>query len=132
MDNEIRRIEVVAAIIRRDGLYLATQRGYGRFEGLWEFPGGKIEPGENPREALAREIREELDTEVTVEELFRIKEYDYPDFHLTLQCFFCSLHEGVEPRLLEHKSARWMRAEELPTLKWLPADEDIIRELPRL
>lgn len=132
MDKNIRCIEVVAAIIRRDGLYLATQRGYGRFEGFWEFPGGKIEAGEEPREALAREIREELDTEVTVGEPFRVKEYDYPDFHLTLHCFLCSLPTGVEPRLLEHKSARWMRAEELPTLKWLPADEDIIRELPRL
>lgn len=87
----MKQIEVVAAIIRREGLYFATQRGYGEFEGMWEFPGGKIEPGEEPEGALVREIREELDVEVTVEELFCVREFEYPRFRLKLHCYFCSL-----------------------------------------
>lgn len=126
----MKKIEVVAAIIRRDGRYFATQRGYGEFEGMWEFPGGKIEPGEEPRDALVREIHEELAVEVTVGELFRVREFDYPKFHLTLHCFFCLLPGGMEPRLLEHKAGRWLTANELAALPWLPADEEIIRELP--
>lgn len=127
--REMKRIEVVAAIVRRQGRYLATQRGYGEFEGLWEFPGGKIEPGEEPREALRREMREEMDVEVEVVELHCVKEFDYPSFHLVLRCFLCSLPDGVEPKLLEHKAAAWLTASELRGLRWLPADEEIIRGL---
>lgn len=128
----MKRIEVVAAIIRREGLYLATQRGYGAFEGMWEFPGGKIEPGENPQEALVREIREELDTDIRVGELFCVREFDYPDFHLALHCYLCALPDGAEPALLEHKAAKWLDAKGLSTLQWLPADEEIIQALLRL
>lgn len=128
----MKRIEVVAAIIRREGLYLATQRGYGAFEGMWEFPGGKIEPGENPREALVREIREELDSDIRVGELFCVREFDYPDFHLVLHCYLCALPDGAEPALLEHKAAKWLDAKGLTTLQWLPADEEIIQALLRL
>ena len=128
-DVKSKRVEVVAAIIRRHGKYLATQRGYGEFEGLWEFPGGKIEPGEEPREALRREMREEMAVEVTVGELHCVREFDYPSFHLVLRCYLCSLPEDVEPQLLEHKSAAWLTASELKKLRWLPADEEIIRGL---
>jgi len=125
----MKKIEVVAAIIRRNGLYFATQRGYGEFEGMWEFPGGKIEPGEEPKEALVREIREELAVEVMIGDFFCVREFDYPDFHLTLHCYFCGLAEGDEPTLLEHKAGRWLPADALAGLAWLPADEEIIRKL---
>lgn len=125
----MKQIEVVAAIIRREGMYFATQRGYGEFEGMWEFPGGKIESGEEPEAALAREIREELDVEVTVEELFCVREFEYPRFWLRLHCYFCSLSGNDEPRLLEHKAGCWLPARELGRLRWLPADEEIIDRL---
>lgn len=124
-------VEVAAAIIRRNGLYFATQRSYGEFAGMWEFPGGKLEPGEEPRQALAREIREELDVEVIVGDLFCVREFDYPGFHLVLHCFLCELPEGTEPKLLEHKASEWLSAENLGRLPWLPADEEIIRDLGR-
>ncbi len=127
----MKTIEVVAAIIRREGLYFVTQRSYGEFAGMWEFPGGKIEPGEMPADALRREIREELDVEIVVGELFRVREFDYPSFHLVLHCFLCGLPAGADPKLIEHKAARWLPAKSLPTLRWLPADEDIIRDLAR-
>ncbi len=139
----MKTVEVVAAMIRREGLWYATQRGYGRFEGLWEFPGGKIEPGETPEEALRREIREELEVEINVGELLCTVEYDYPDFHLSMRCFLCTLpdadsrqpgHVGetLEPTLVEAKSARWTRPEDLPTLDWLPADWQIIPLLQKI
>lgn len=121
----MKTIEVVAAIIIRDGKIFATQRGYGEWKGWWEFPGGKIEPGECPQEALVREIREELDAEIEVGELLETVEWDYPDFHLKMHCFICSLvSESV--RLNEHEAAAWLTRETLRSVKWLPADEGLV------
>ena len=124
----MKTIEVVAAIIREGDRVLATQRGYGEFEGMWEFPGGKIEPGEEREEALKREIGEELAVEIEVEELVCTVEYDYPNFHLTMHCYFCSIVKGVV-ELLEHKSARWLRCDELNSVEWLPADVGVVNSL---
>ena len=121
----MKRIEVVAAVIRQGTRIFATQRGYGDFKDWWEFPGGKMEPGESPQEALLREIREELDAEVEVGELLRTVEYDYPAFHLTLHCFWCTL-AGETLRLNEHEAARWLSAAELGSVRWLPADEELM------
>ena len=124
----MKKIEVVAAILHRDGAYFATQRGYGEFEGMWEFPGGKIEPGESREVALKREIQEELGVDITIENLLCTTEYNYPSFHLTMHCYICSIEAG-EIVLREHKSARWLRPEELGSVEWLPADEDVISRL---
>ena len=124
-------IEVVAAILHRDGAYFATQRGYGEFEGMWEFPGGKIEPGESSEDALKREIQEELGVDIVIEDLICTTEYDYPSFHLTMHCYLCRVEAG-EIELREHKSARWLRPEELGSVEWLPADKDIISRLNNL
>lgn len=124
-------IEVVAAIIRRDKQILATQRGYGKWEGWWEFPGGKIEPGESRQQALVRELREELDTEIVIEKPLTTIDYDYPDFHLTMHCFLCRLGRGGIT-LKEHHAARWLDAHSLHTVQWLPADQDIIDLLTRM
>ena len=121
----MKKVEVVAAVIRRDDRIFATQRGYGDFKDWWEFPGGKIEPGECPREALVREIREELDAEVLVDSLLKTVEYDYPAFHLTLHCFWCTLI-GESLHLNEHEAARWLSAAELLSVRWLPADEELM------
>lgn len=121
----MKTIEVVAAIIHHDGAYFATQRGYGEFEGMWEFPGGKIEPGESQETALKREIQEELGVDITIGELLCTTEYDYPTFHLTMHCYLCSVASG-EIELREHKSAQWLTAETLDSVEWLPADEKII------
>lgn len=124
----MKTIEVVAAIIKKDDKYFATQRGYGDFEGGWEFPGGKMEPGETPQDALAREIKEELDADITVGELIETVEYDYPKFHLTMHCFLCELvSEHVV--LLEHEAAKWLSREELGSVDWLPADLSVINHL---
>ena len=121
----MKRIEVVAAVIRSEGRVFATQRGYGDFKDWWEFPGGKIEPGETAEEALAREIREELSAEITVERLLKTVDWDYPAFHLTLHCFLCSLSsDGMS--LNEHEAAKWLDAESIYSVKWLPADEDVL------
>jgi len=125
----MKTIEVVAAIITKDGKYFATQRGYGDFAGGWEFPGGKMEPGETPQEALVREIKEELDADITVGELIETVEYDYPKFHLTMHCFLCELVSD-HVVLLEHEAAKWLSREELDTVGWLPADLGLIRRLP--
>ena len=112
----MKRIEVVAAIIRKEGRIFATQRGYGEWKDWWEFPGGKMEPGETPEEALKREIREELSTEIRVDELLCTVEYDYPKFHLTLHCYLCSLvTEALH--LNEHEAARWLANDELDSSK---------------
>ena len=124
----MKQIEVVAAIIHHDGAYFATQRGYGEFEGMWEFPGGKIEPGESREDALKREIQEELGVDITIGELLCTTEYDYPTFHLTMHCYLCSVASG-EIELREHKSAQWLTAETLDTVEWLPADREIIAML---
>lgn len=124
----MKSIEVVAAIITKDGKYFATQRGYGDFAGGWEFPGGKMEPGETPQDALVREIKEELDADITVGELFETVEYDYPTFHLTMHCFLCELVSD-HVVLLEHDAAKWLSAEKLDSVDWLPADWGLIGHL---
>ena len=121
----MKAIEVVAAIIIKDGKVFATQRGYGQWQGWWEFPGGKIESGECPQEALVREIREELDAKIEVGDLLETIEWDYPDFHLTMHCFICSLlSESLH--LNEHEAATWLTKETLHSVKWLPADEVLL------
>lgn len=121
----MKTIRVVAAIIRDKGRIFATQRGYGPYKDGWEFPGGKIEPGETPEEALKREIREELDTEIEVGEPAGHIEYDYPEFHLSMDCFFCTLLSG-SLTLKEHEAARWLSPAELDSISWLPADRSLI------
>lgn len=127
----MKTIEVVAAIIIKGGKVFATQRGYGRWQGWWEFPGGKIEAGESPHEALAREIREELDAEIQVGKLLETVEWDYPDFHLTMHCFICSLI-SESMHLNEHEAAAWLTRETLHSVKWLPADEGLVDRISRL
>ena len=117
----MKTIEVVAAIIIKDGQVFATQRGYGDFKGWWEFPGGKTEAGESPKDALKREIREELDAEIQVKDLLETVEWDYPDFHLTMHCFICTLLSD-SLHLNEHQAAAWLTLETLKSVKWLPAD----------
>ena len=124
----MKRIEVVAAIIRRKGEVFATQRGYGDWKDWWEFPGGKMEPGETPEEALTREIREELSADINVDEFLCTVEYDYPKFHLTMHCFLCSLLTEAM-HLNEHEAARWLRKDELEIVGWLPADRVVIEKL---
>ena len=114
-------ISVVAAVIRRGDLVLATQRGYGDYKDWWEFPGGRGEPGETPAEALVREIREELDAEILVGDYITTVEYDYPAFHLSMACYWCSL-KADHLTLLEHEAAKWVKMEDLNQVKWLPAD----------
>ena len=124
----MKTIQVAAAVIQKEGRIFATQRGYGKWKGWWEFPGGKIEPGETPEQALKREIKEELNTVVQVGELADVIEYDYPDCHLTMYCYFCQVFSGTL-ELLEHESARWLAKGELDTVNWLPADVDFIQKL---
>ncbi len=116
---------MVAAVIRRDGAVFATQRGYGPYKDWWEFPGGKIEPGETPEAALVREIREELDAGIEVGDLLKTIEWDYPEFHLTLHCYMCSLLSDAL-HLNEHEAARWLTADTLRTVQWLPADDQLL------
>ena len=123
-----KNIEVVAAIIQSGGKYFTTQRGYGEWKDWWEFPGGKIEAGESHKEALQREIREELATEIEVGSLLTTVEYDYPKFHLTMHCYLCTV-VGGNLTLLEHEDARWLSKEDLDTVRWLPADRLIIELL---
>ena len=124
----MKTIEVVAAIIIKDSQAFATQRGYGEFQGWWEFPGGKIETGESPQEALKREINEELDADIQVNELLETVEWDYPNFHLTMHCFICNLlSESLH--LNEHEAAIWLNIENLRSVKWLPADEILLDKI---
>lgn len=118
---------VVCAVIMEQGKIFATQRGYGEFRDRWEFPGGKIEPGETPEQAIVREIREELNTTVEPVRLLDTVEEDYPAFHITMQCFLCRVKEG-SLELLEHEAARWLSREHLYDVDWLPADLDLVRE----
>ena len=122
----MKTIEVVAAIIfDEQGRIFATQRGYGEWKDWWEFPGGKMEAGETPQQALHREIHEELDAEIEIGPLLRTIDYDYPDFHLTMHCFRCTLATD-RLTLLEHEAAKWLAPSELHSVRWLPADEQII------
>ena len=124
----MKQIEVVAAIICKDDKIFATQRGYGEWKDWWEFPGGKMEVGETPEEALVREIREELSAEINVGELLTTVEYDYPKFHLTMHCYLCSLI-GEALHLNEHEAAKWLAKDELDSVKWLPADLELIQTI---
>lgn len=122
-------IEVVAAIIHdEEGRIFATQRGYGPMKDGWEFPGGKMESGETPEDALKREIWEELETRIEVEQLFETIDYDYPDFHITMHCYICKVESG-KLTLKEHEAARWLTKEQLSSINWLPADRSIIGHL---
>ena len=122
----MKRIEVAAAIIHdHQGRIFATQRGYGDWKDYWEFPGGKIEPAETPQQALTREIREELNTQITIERHVTTIEYDYPTFHLTMHCYLCTL-AGPSPTLKEHEAARWLPKDQLRSVRWLPADLTIL------
>ena len=121
-------IEVVAAIIIDKEKVFATQRGYGEFKDGWEFPGGKMEQGETPQQALMREIQEELDTEIEVGELLDTVEYDYPNFHLTMHCFLCTIKSG-DLVLKEHEAAKWLTKETIDSVDWLPADKGLIEKI---
>ena len=121
----MKTVKVVAAIIIHENKIFATQRGYGEFKDGWEFPGGKIEPGETPQKALVREIKEELDIEIEVKDFLETVEYDYPEFHLSMDCFFCTITSG-ELVLKEHEAAKWLTVETLDSVDWLPADQGLV------
>lgn len=127
----MKTIRVAAAVLRDGDKIFTTQRGYGEMKGGWEFPGGKIEPGETPEEAVKREIREELDTEIRVGELIDIVEYDYPSFHLSMDCFWCEVVSG-HLTLLEAEDAKWLTKEELGSVAWLPADVSLIEKIGKI
>lgn len=126
----MKTIKVVAAVIRSGDKVFATQRGYGEFEGGWEFPGGKIEPGETPEQALRREIKEELDTEIEVGERIDTVEYDYPKFHLSMDCFWCSIIHG-DLVLLEAEDSKWLTKDTLYSVEWLPADAGLVQKIEK-
>ena len=128
MSSTNKTIRVVAAIIADGDKYFVTQRGYGEWRGYWEFPGGKIEVGENPKEALRREIKEELDAEINVGNKLCTVEYDYPNFHLSMDCFLAKVNSGTLT-LKEHDAAKWLHRDELDSINWLPADEVVIKGL---
>lgn len=130
-DSKMKQIEVVAAIIHdAEGRIFATQRGNGDYKDWWEFPGGKMEAGETPEEALKREIWEELETRIVVERLVETVEWDYPQFHLTMHCYLCHVESG-HLELKEHEAAKWLRKDELESVNWLPADWDLVRKLKK-
>lgn len=130
MDTSRKTINVVAALIRDGKRVFATARGYGNYKGWWEFPGGKVEPGESPEDALVREIREELDSEISVDEYISTIEYDYSDFHLSMRCYWCSLISG-DLVLKEAEDAKWLDVETIDSVKWLPADITLIDEIKK-
>ena len=130
MENQKKTIHVVAAIIRKGDEVFATQRGYGNYKDWWEFPGGKIENGETPEKALTREIREELAADISVDKYLTTVEYDYPEFHLSMACYWCSVKEG-HLTLLEHEAASWLPLENLRQVNWLPADVLVIEEIEK-
>ena len=124
----MKTVNVVAAIIIKDKKIFATQRGYGEFKDGWEFPGGKVEKGETPENAIVREIKEELDTVIEVKEYFDTVEYDYPNFHLSMKCYICTVVSG-KLELLEHEAAKWLDKDSLDTVDWLPADLGLVDKL---
>ena len=126
----MKTIEVVAAIIRKGDYVFATQRGYGEWKDWWEFPGGKMEAGETPKESLVREIKEELDADISIGRLLDTIEWDYPTFHLTMQCYMCSLRNDAL-HLNEHEAARWLGADDLSSVNWLPADNQLLPLIER-
>jgi len=128
MSSERKVIRVVAAIIIDGDKVFSTQRGYGDFKGGWEFPGGKIEAGETPQDALIREIKEELDTDIEVGELLDTVEHDYPTFHLSMDCFICKIKSG-NLVLKEHEAAKWLTRDTLDSVEWLPADEGLVEKI---
>jgi 8-oxo-dGTP diphosphatase len=133
-DSFIPIIRVAAAVIRdNDGKIYATQRGYGEFKDYWEFPGGKIEQGEKPEEALVREIREELKADIIIEDFITTVEYDYPKFHLSMDCFYARLAPGEDNKLTltEHEAAKWLMPDELGSVNWLPADVEVVNGITR-
>ena len=131
LSKVMKRIEVVAAIIHDDqNRIFATQRGYGDYKDWWEFPGGKMETGETPEEALKREIWEELETRIVVERLVETVEWDYPQFHLTMHCYLCHVESG-HLELKEHEAAKWLHKDELESVNWLPADQELVRKLKK-
>lgn len=123
----MKTIRVVAAVIRDGDRIFATQRGYGNYKDGWEFPGGKIEEDELPEDAVVREIREELDADIICGDLLVTVEYDYPDFHLSMDCFWAELKNDSHLRLLEHEAAKWLSVEELDSVEWLPADVEVVK-----
>ena len=125
----MKSIEVAAAIIINNGKIFACQRGYGEWKDWWEFPGGKIESGETPEDALLREICEELSIYISIDRHLTTVDYDYPNFHLTMHCYICQLKDDLQPHLLEHEAARWLGRSELEEVKWLPADVEVIKAL---
>lgn len=131
MDEYMKTIKVVAAVIKSNDEIFVTQRGYGEFKDGWEFPGGKVEKGETKEEALIREIKEELDTVIKVDSYLDTIEYDYPDFHLSMDCFICSIVEG-NLVLKEHEDSKWIKKEEIDTLNWLPADLIILDKVKEM
>jgi len=126
----MKTIEVVAAIIQKGDRIFATQRGYGPWKDWWEFPGGKIEPGESQEDALRREIREELSADISIDKFLCTVEYNYPEFHLTMHCFICSM-QGDSLHLNEHEAAKWLEIGQLDSVKWLPADKDLVKKVKR-
>ena len=126
----MKTVRVVAAVIRKDDKIFATQRGYGEFKDGWEFPGGKIEEGETPEQALIREIKEELDTDIRVGDLIDTIEYDYSNFHLSMDCFWCDIVQGGL-ELREHEAAKWLTKENLYSVEWLPADVELIEKIKK-
>ena len=126
----MKTVKVVAAIIIHNKQIFVTQPGYGEFKDGWEFPGGKIEPGETPQEALAREIKEELDIEIEVGDYLETVEYDYPSFHLAMDCFFCTIKSG-KLVLKEHEAAKWLTMENLDSVDWMPADKGLIESIKK-
>ena len=126
----MKTIKVVAAIIRKEKCVFATQRGYGDYKDWWEFPGGKVEPGETPEDALVREIKEELASDILVEKYLTTVEQDYPEFHLSMACYWCSVKSG-KLTLLEHEAARWLPLDDLRQVNWLPADVKVVEAIEK-
>ena len=125
----MKTIKVVAAIIQKGNKIFATQRGYGDFKDGWEFPGGKVEPGESPEEAIVREIKEELEADITVKDFLTTVEHDYPKFHLSMDCFWAELVDDSKMTLLEHEAAKWLDIENIDSVDWLPADIKVVEAI---